>query len=66
MTVQVNIKNDKQALALAYFCKRLTFNDVYPTAHGVNKKGMESMTYDILDGISALQEGLAEKGFAPR
>ena len=66
MTLQINIQNDRQALALAYFCKRLTFNDAYPTAHGEDNEEKKSMTYDIMDAISAIQEGLAEKGFSSR
>ena len=66
MTFQVNIENKRQALALAYFCKRLTFNDAYPTAHGEDKEEKKSMTYDILQGVSAIQEALSEKGIFPR
>jgi len=66
MILQINIENDRQALALAYFCKRLTFDGAYETAHGANHEETKSMTYDILDGIAAIQEGLKEKGFAPR
>jgi type VI protein secretion system component VasF len=66
MTFEITLQNERQALALAYFCKRLTFDGAYETAHGADHEEMKSMTYDILEGVTAIQKGLSKKGFAPR
>jgi hypothetical protein len=66
MTIEINIENDRQALALAYFVKRMTFDMAYDASHGGTHEEIKSMAYEIIGGILAVQKGLAEAGFAPR
>jgi len=57
--------NDK-AMAVAVFCKRVTFEDAYKRAHGETDKERTAMAYRILEGLADIEKYLAERGFAPR
>lgn len=51
---------DDQAMALAQFCKRLSWSEFRHNAVH------ESEAYTIRTAVGLLQEELADKGFAPR
>lgn len=52
--------NDVQAMALAQFLKRVGWQEMRANAVDENE------TYEIRSALSALQDSLVEKGFAPR
>ncbi|WP_367154680.1 hypothetical protein [Methylomonas sp. HYX-M1] len=51
---------DKEALALAQLCKRISWSDCRENA--VN----DDEAYIMMDAIAKLQKSLAESGYAPR
>lgn len=51
---------DKEALALAQFCKRTTHQDC------ADRAVSEDEAYLMMDGINTLMRGLSEAGIAPR
>ena len=65
MTINLEIRDKAHCIALAYFCKRVTFNDVYPCAHG-DEAECKDMAYRILDGLSDIEKSLSEAGFNAR
>ena len=58
--------NEKNAAAMAYLCKRATYEDAYKNAHGETEKDREIMAYQILNGLSDIQKYLEKLGFSPR
>lgn len=52
--------DDKEAMALAQFVKRLTWSEMRACAVS------DDETYLMKDAISKLQKVLSEKGYAPR
>lgn len=52
--------DDKEAMALAQFVKRLTWSEMRACAVS------DDETYLMKDAISKLQKALSEEGYAPR
>lgn len=53
---------EKQAEDLALFLKRVGYSD----AQRLSNPHQKEQPYDMLEAISVVQAGLADKGFAPR
>ena len=66
MTIKLEIRDVAHKLALAYFCKRITFEDAYRRAHGDTKEIREDMAYTILRAISDLEKSLEDAGYSVR
>lgn len=67
ITCVFNIEEEIQALNLAQFFKRLTFNDVYDKADAFySEEEKKDFSYGVLSSIGKIQKTLAEKGYAPR
>ena len=58
--------NEKNAAAMAYFCKRATYEDAYKNAHGETGEDREAMAIQILRALKDIQAYLKKLGFAPR
>ena len=65
VTIELNI-SEKKAEALAYFCKRIIYEDAYRHSHGENKEEREAMARRILGAICDVERGLHIAGFCPR
>ena len=66
MKMTLTISNHKNAMALAMFCKRVTFDDAYRRAHGETEEERRDMAYRILEALSSVETCLADAGFSPR
>ena len=64
--MNLQIENSNNLMALAYFCKRITFNDAYSKAHGDTKTERTNMAYRILAAISDIEKSLEDAGYSPR
>lgn len=58
--------NDDNAKAMAFFCKRVTFDDAFNRAHGGTKAERETMAYIILDAFREIETYLKNMGVLPR
>ena len=63
--MNLEIDND-DAEALAYFCKRVTFDDAYRRAHGESEVERKAMAYRILSALYDVEKCLNNEGYAPR
>ena len=66
MKITINLDNQRQAIALAQFCKRATFEDADRRAHGETPENKKAMAYDILTGLARVQTGIEEYGLYVR
>jgi flagellar biosynthesis protein FliP len=57
MKVEFEVEK-KQALALAIFFKRATFDDAYRRAHGETEEAQKDMAYTMLNAFSKIEHGL--------
>jgi len=64
--MDLTIKNNFNAEALAVFCKRVTYDDAYRRAHGETEDERKEMAYRILVALSEVEACLAKAGYAPR
>jgi hypothetical protein len=63
--MKLEISGDN-AMELAYFCKRATFDDAYERSHGETEEDRESMAYRILSALEEIGSSLSKAGFSPR
>jgi len=66
MKINLNIRGEKQAEAVAQYCKRITFDDAYLRACGDTTEERKSAAYLILEGLWDVQKSLSESGISPR
>jgi len=64
----MNLTIDKgcNAEALAFFCKRVTFDDCYRRTHGENETERKTMAYRMLSAFADVEKCLKNEGYALR
>ena len=60
------IHNKHDAMDLAVFCKRVTFEDALRRSDGEDEEARKAMAYRILRALGDVQNYLAEIGYSPR
>ncbi len=58
--------NESNAKAMAFFCRRVTFDDAYKRAHGDTFEERNRMAYEILRAFGELENYLNKLGVLPR
>jgi hypothetical protein len=58
--------SDDNAMDLAYFCKRVTYDDALKRAHGETLKEQVDMAYRILKALGEVGGSLSAAGYSPR
>jgi hypothetical protein len=64
--INVFFVDEKNAMAMAQFCKRVTYEDAYNRAHGETEEERKTMANDIFSGFFSIEKALRENGFSPR
>ena len=67
MTIDLTIRDESYAMALAQFCKRLSYEDFYRKADGCYGKEHQKAVADKFYGaLFDLEKSLKDAGFCPR
>jgi hypothetical protein len=64
--MRLTISDEKYLKALAYFCKRITYDDAYRRSHGETEAERKDMAYTILNVMSDISDILADGGYSVR
>ena len=64
--MKLTIRSEHHAMALAQFCKRVTYEDAYRRAHGETEEERKAMAYRILGALGDVENALNDAGISPR
>ena len=67
MTIKLSIRDEAHAIALAQFCKRLTYEDLYRKADACDGEGhQKAQAETFYRAIFDLEKSLSDAGYYPR